>query len=72
MIGKVIAISELSITILSITKDISILDILLIKVGDRDIKVEVTEINNYLITAIPLTSVIGLKRGHQFIDIVMV
>lgn len=63
MIGKVIAISELSITILCTTKDVSILDILSVKVADREIKVEVTEINNYLITAIPLTSVIGLRKG---------
>lgn len=64
MINKIIAISDINIQIYcEIPQDFKIGDILSITIGDKLYKFEVMEINNNTITAIPLSSVIGLKRG---------
>lgn len=64
MINKIIAVSDINIQIYcEIPQDFKIGDILSTSTGDRIYKFEVMEINNNTITAIPLSSVIGLKRG---------
>lgn len=64
MINKIIAISDINIQIYcEIPQDFKIGDILSTNIGDRIYKFEVMEINNNTITATPLSSVIGLKRG---------
>ena len=64
MINKIIAISDINIQIYcEIPQDFKIGDILSTTIGDKLYKFEVMEINNHTITAIPLSSVIGLKRG---------
>lgn len=64
MINKIIAISDINIQIYcEIPQDFKIGDILSTNTGDRIYKFEVMEINNNTITATPLSSVIGLKRG---------
>ena len=64
MINKIIAISDINIQIYcEIPQDLKIGDILSTTIGDKLYKFEVMEINNNTITAIPLSSVIGLKRG---------
>lgn len=64
MINKIIAISDINIQIYcEIPQDFKIGDILSTSAGDKIYKFEVMEINNNTITAIPLSSVIGLKRG---------
>lgn len=64
MINKIIAISDINIQIYcEIPQDFKIGDILSTTIGDKMYKFEVMEINNNTITAIPLSSVIGLKRG---------
>lgn len=64
MINKIIAISDINIQIYcEIPQDFKIGDILSTSTGDKIYKFEVMEINNNTITAIPLSSVIGLKRG---------
>ena len=64
MINKIIAISDINIQIYcEIPQDFKIGDILSTTIGDKLYKFEVMEINNNTITAIPLSSVIGLKRG---------
>lgn len=64
MINKIIAISDINIQIYcEIPQEFKIGDILSTSTGDKIYKFEVMEINNNTITAIPLSSVIGLKRG---------
>lgn len=64
MINKIIAISDINIQIYcEIPQYFKIGDILSTTIGDKLYKFEVMEINNNTITAIPLSSVIGLKRG---------
>ena len=64
MINKIIAISDINIQIYCESpQDFKIGDILSTTIGDKLYKFEVMEINNNTITAIPLSSVIGLKRG---------
>ena len=64
MINKIISISDINIQIYcEIPQDFKIGDILSTTIGDKLYKFEVMEINNNTITAIPLSSVIGLKRG---------
>lgn len=64
MINEIIAISDINIQIYcEIPQDFKIGDILSTTIGDKLYKFEVMEINNNTITAIPLSSVIGLKRG---------
>ena len=64
MINKIIAISDINIQIYcEIPQDFKIGDILSTNTGDKIYKFEVMEINNNTITATPLSSVIGLKRG---------
>lgn len=64
MINKIIAISDINIQIYcEIPQNFKIGDILSTTIGDKMYKFEVMEINNNTITAIPLSSVIGLKRG---------
>ncbi len=64
VINKIIAISDINIQIYcEIPQDFKIGDILSTSTGDKIYKFEVMEINNNTITAIPLSSVIGLKRG---------
>lgn len=64
MINKIISISDINIQIYcEIPQYFKIGDILSTTIGDKLYKFEVMEINNNTITAIPLSSVIGLKRG---------
>ena len=64
VINKIIAISDINIQIYcEIPQDFKIGDILSTNTGDKIYKFEVMEINNNTITATPLSSVIGLKRG---------
>jgi len=68
MVGKVISISDINIKIyFDILSDININDILVTTNGDKTYKFEVVELSGNVITAIPLTSVIGLKRGVNVI-----
>ncbi len=65
MVGKIISISELSVIVMVDTKDIALSDVLCVKVNKKMIKLEVSEINNFIVTTVPLSSVIGLKRGLE-------
>ena len=63
MIGKVISISELNVRILTEEGKIHIKDVLYAEVRGKRIAFEVEEENGNVVSAIPLHSVIGLKKG---------
>ena len=63
IIGKVIAISELNVRILVEESKIHIRDILWTEVRGKKICFEVAEEDGNVVSAIPLHSVIGLKKG---------
>ena len=64
MENKIIAISDINVRIYSQTpQTIKIGDILYTELDQKTYKFEVVEINNNTITTIPLSSVIGLRRG---------
>ncbi len=66
MANKIIAISDINVQIFSeLSQDLEIGDILIAKDGKKEYKFEVVEINNNIITTIPLTSVVGLKRNIE-------
>ena len=64
MQNKIISISDINVKIFSENpKELDVNDILITNVGDKIYKFEVIEIANNIVTTIPLSSVIGLKRG---------
>lgn len=63
MIGKVIAISELNVRVLVEEGKIHIRDVLCAEVRGKRIAFEVAEEDGNVVSAIPLHSVIGLKKG---------
>lgn len=64
MINKIIAISDINVKVYSeISQEFKIGDILYTELKGKKYKFEIVEINNNTITTIPLSSVIGLKRG---------
>ena len=68
MVGKIISISDINVKIyFEIMSDIKINDILIANVNDKTYKFEVVELSGNIVTAIPLSSVIGLKRGVNVI-----
>ena len=68
MVGKIISISDINVKIFfDIMSDIKLNDILIASNGDKSYKFEVVELSGNIVTAIPLTSVIGLKRGLNVI-----
>ena len=65
MANKIIAISDINVQIFSeLSQDFEIGDILGVK-DNSSYQFEVVEINNNIITAIPLSSVRGLKRNLE-------
>lgn len=68
MVGKIIAISDINVKIFfDIMSDIKLNDILVTSNGDKTYRFEVVELSGNIVTAIPLSSVIGLKRGLNVI-----
>ena len=66
MINKIISISDINVQIFSeLSQEFKIGDILVANDGKKDYTFEIMEINNNIITAIPLSSVIGLKRNLE-------
>ena len=66
MANKIIAISDINVQIYSeLSQEFKIGDILVSDDGNKTYKFEIVEINNNNITAIPLSSVIGLKRNLE-------
>lgn len=66
MKNKIISISDINVKIFSEKpEEININDILIAKCDNKEYKFEVIEIANYIVTTIPLSSVIGLKRGIE-------
>ena len=64
MVGKIIAISDINVKIFfEKMTDIKLNDILITSDGDKSYKFEVVELSGNVVTAIPLSGVIGLKRG---------
>ena len=64
MIGKIIAISDINVSIFAdYSQEVKIGDILYTEVNSKIYRFEVVEIKNNTITTIPFASVIGLKRG---------
>ncbi len=68
MVGKIISISDINVKIFfDIMSDIKLNDILIASNGEKSYKFEVVELSGNIVTAIPLSSVIGLKRGLNVI-----
>lgn len=68
MVGKIISISDINVKIyFDIMSDIKLNDILITAYNDKTYKFEVVELNGNIVTAIPLSSVIGLRRGLNVI-----
>ena len=66
MKNKIISVSDINVKIFSDDpKDLNIGEILVTKVNDKYYEFEVIEIANNIVTTIPLSSVIGLKRGLE-------
>lgn len=66
MANKIIAISDINVQIYTeLSQDFNIGDILAANDGKKEYRFEVVEINNNNVTAIPLSSVIGLKRNIE-------
>lgn len=65
IIGKVIAISELNVRILVEEGKIHIRDILYAEVRGKKVSFEVAEEDGNVVSAIPLQSVVGLKKGTE-------
>ena len=64
MVGKIIAISDINIKIyFDIITDININDILVTSHEDKQYRFEVVELSGNIVSAIPLSGVIGLRRG---------
>ena len=64
MIGKIVAISDINVSIFAdYPQKVKISDILYTEVQSKIYRFEVVEIKNNTITTIPFSSVIGLKRG---------
>lgn len=64
MEDKILSISDINVKIFSLNSSaMSVGDILTTNIGDKIFKFEVIEISNNIITTIPLSSVIGLKKG---------
>lgn len=69
MANKIIAISDINVQIFSeLSQDFEIGDILGVK-DNSNYQFEVVEINNNIITAIPLSSVRGLKRNLEIVKV---
>ncbi len=66
MANKIIAVSDINVQIYSeLSQEYKIGDILIAKDGNKTYKFEIMEIVNNNITAIPLSSVVGLKRNLE-------
>ena len=63
MIGKVIAISELNVRVLVEEGKIHIRDVLCTEIRGKRVAFEVAEEDGNMVSAIPLHSVVGLKKG---------
>lgn len=64
MIGKIVAISDINVSIFAdYSQEVKIGDILYTEVQDKIYRFEIVEVKNNTITTIPFSSVIGLKRG---------
>ena len=63
LVGKVISVSELNVRILVEEGNIRIRNILYAEVRGKRISFEVAEEDGNVVSAIPLQSVIGLKKG---------
>lgn len=65
MMNKIISISDINVKIYAeLPQEMKLGDLLCTKVGDKLYQFEVVEIDNNIITTIPLSSVIGLKRNQ--------
>lgn len=62
-IGKIVAVSELNISILVSEEKVKYRDVLYIMQNGRKREFEVVEINGNIVSAIPFGSAIGLKKG---------
>ena len=63
-IGKVLAISDINVRVyLEVENKVKIGDILRIESKNKNLRLEVVEIENLIATTIPFYSVIGLKKG---------
>ena len=68
MVGKIISISDINVKIFfDIMSDIKINDILVTSTEDKTYKFEVVELSGNVVTAIPLSGVVGLRRGLNVI-----
>ncbi len=68
MVGKIIAISDINVKIFfDIMSDLKINDILVTSTENRTYKFEIVELSGNVVTAIPLSGVIGLRRGLNVI-----
>ena len=63
VVGKIIAVSDLNVTVLAVNETVKNRDILSVTMDGQERLFEVSDVNGSLISCIPLTSVIGLKKG---------
>lgn len=64
-VGRIIGVSDLNIKVLLLENDIKIGDILQCKLGEKNHRFEVVEIDSNIATTIPFESVVGLKKGIE-------
>ena len=68
MVGKIISISDINVKIFfDIMSDLKIHDILVTSTETKTYKFEIVELSGNVVTAIPLSGVIGLRRGLNVI-----
>ena len=63
VVGTIIAVSDLNVTVLAVNETVKNRDILSVTMDGQERLFEVSDVNGSLISCIPLTSVIGLKKG---------
>ena len=65
-IGNIVSISDINVKVcINGEKNIKIGDILETNLNNKKLKLEVVELDNYIATTIPFSSVIGLKKGEN-------
>ncbi|MDR2108416.1 MAG: F0F1 ATP synthase subunit beta [Coriobacteriales bacterium] len=63
IIGKIVSISNMSVSVLLDTYDVSVRDIIYAQVGDRWVFFEINNVNGNIANAIPMGNVYGLRKG---------
>ena len=69
IIGKIIAVSDLNVTVLCVGSTVKNKEILMTEYNGKTYRFEVSDVNGNQVSCIPLERVIGLKKGLEVVKL---